>query len=242
MLIIIQQLKDRSITVFFFYFKTMKTKVCTKCKNKKDIALFYVSKGNVSSMCKSCFISLYKPKKIISEIIYLENELFKAIDECNFLYEVSTFGRVKSINYNNTNSPKILKNNTQKTGYFSVGIKINNKRYTVSVHRLVAIAFIPNPENKPYVNHINGIKTDNRVENLEWSTAKENTDHGIRLGLISDIKGNLNRFSVLSEIDVLEIRETHKNTKQKYSQTAKKYNVSSENISLIVNRKTWKHI
>ena len=69
-------------------------------------------------------------------------------------------------------------------GYLTVGLIKDRKQRFFPVHKLVALAFIPNPENKPYVNHINGIKDDPRLENLEWCTASENAQHAIRTGLV----------------------------------------------------------
>ena len=83
-------------------------------------------------------------------------------------YEVSNEGQVKNIR-----TGKILKPATDKYGYFYYILCVNGKRRTVKAHRLVASAFISNPENKPTVNHKNGIRNDNRVENLEWATNKE---------------------------------------------------------------------
>jgi hypothetical protein len=75
---------------------------------------------------------------------------------------------------NQTNHPK---------GYKMVVLRENSKEFRFLVHRLVALTYIPNDKNKPQVNHINGIKNDNRVENLEWVTAKENTKHAWNIGL-----------------------------------------------------------
>lgn len=84
-------------------------------------------------------------------------------------------------------------------GYLRVGLTKENKRKQFSVHRLVALTFIPNPENKPCVNHINGIKSDNRVENLEWCTVSENTKHAYDNNLaksaLKGMTGELNKTS-----------------------------------------------
>lgn len=95
-------------------------------------------------------------------------------------YEVSTWGRVRSLNYKGTGKIEIMKQKEDKYGYLVVRLYKNGKRKEYFVHRLVAIMFIPNPYNKPTVNHINENKHDNRVENLEWATQKEQINHGTR--------------------------------------------------------------
>lgn len=94
-------------------------------------------------------------------------------------YEVSNLGRVRSLNFKRTGKIKELKMCKTK-GYMQVQLHKNGKYKTCYIHRLVASAFIPNPENKLTVNHINEITYDNRVENLEWATMDEQVKHGTR--------------------------------------------------------------
>lgn len=100
------------------------------------------------------------------------------IDNIETNYSVSENGIVR-----NDNTNKILSQRIQQ-GYCHVGLTINGKAKSCRVHRLVAQAFIPNPENKPYVNHIDGIRSNNNVENLEWCTPRENTQHTVKTGLM----------------------------------------------------------
>lgn len=95
------------------------------------------------------------------------------------LYQVSNKGRVRSLRRG-----KIISQGTNR-GYYRVQLYKNGERNDFQVQRLVATAFIPNPENKPEVNHINENKLDNRVENLEWVTHEENVNHGTRNNRIS---------------------------------------------------------
>lgn len=87
-------------------------------------------------------------------------------------YMVSSEGRVKNIKYN-----RLLKPRFNDRGYISFVLYNNGKNHTFRVNRLVAQIFIPNPENKPYIDHINGIRDDNRVCNLRWATHKENMNN-----------------------------------------------------------------
>ena len=107
----------------------------------------------------------------------MEEEIWKSIKSYEGLYEISSLGRVKSLNYRGTGKKKILKNIECSNGYLMVNLTKNGKQKQFKVHRLVAEAFIPNPEDKPCIDHINTIRTDNRVSNLRWVTQKENCNN-----------------------------------------------------------------
>lgn len=118
-------------------------------------------------------------------------EIWKDIKGYEGLYQISNFGNIKSLVGWNGNKyikkyykrEKILKKSFSTTGYLKIGLKKDGKFKNYKVHRLVAEAFIPNPCNYPIINHINGNKIDNRIENLEWCTYSYNTKEAYKLGL-----------------------------------------------------------
>ena len=158
-------------------------------------------------------------------------------------YEVSNLGKIKSLARANFRGhrikERILGGGINGGGYIQIPLTINKDRKNVLAHRIVAIAFIPNPENKPDVNHKNGIKTDNRVENLEWSTTSENCLHAYENGFCTDKKGETNGRALLTESQVLEIRQIKD---KRICNIAREYNVSWSCISSIIKRKKWTHI
>lgn len=133
----------------------------------------------------------------------MENEIWKPINGYEGLYEVSNLGRIKSLPKvtnsvvpNKYNSERILKLCYDKKGYLMVWLFKDKKRKTCKVHRLVGEAFVSNDENKPEIDHINGVKDDNRAENLRWVTSKENFHNPITYKRNSESKtGELNHKS-----------------------------------------------
>lgn len=106
------------------------------------------------------------------------DEIWKDISGYEGLYQVSNLGRVRSLNYNHTGEIKLLKQGTYKKGHKCVSLFKNKKGKTYSVHRLVAIAFIPNPNNLPIINHKDEDPSNNNVNNLEWCTVAYNNTYG----------------------------------------------------------------
>lgn len=115
-------------------------------------------------------------------------EIWKDIFEYEGLYQISNLGNVKRLEskwvcsrgHTITRKEHLIKGTFDKDKYLMVHLSNKNKNKRISVHRLVAQAFIPNPNNLPQINHINGNKTDNRIENLEWCNSKENINHAIK--------------------------------------------------------------
>lgn len=136
----------------------------------------------------------------------MSSEVWKDIRDYEGLYSISSYEHVYSYI-----SKKCLKPLLTPAGYTRVHLAKNGKIACKSIHRLVALAFIPNPQNKPTVNHINEIKTDNRVENLEWATNAEQNVHGTRIeraGKNTDYKArNIDYAAIASKHDYHNINK-----------------------------------
>ena len=117
------------------------------------------------------------------------NEIWSDIVGYEQLYQISNFGTVKSLSNNKIKKEKILKQVKTTNGYLFVNLCKNGKRKFYQIHRLVAQAFLPNPENKPCIDHINTNKTDNRVCNLRWVTAKENMNNPLSIDKLKNKLG-----------------------------------------------------
>lgn len=148
-------------------------------------------------------------------------------------YEVSSDGQVRSWK---SGAPKILKQGLNQHGYLFVVLCINGRKKPSLVHRLVAEAFLPNPDGKPQVNHRNGVKTDNRVENLEWCTPSENTRHAFNTGLRPQGKDSYQ--AKLTNEQVIYIRNNPDGLTRK--ELAARFSVSESAVGLIQLGKTYK--
>lgn len=137
---------------------------------------------------------------------------------------------------------KIVSLCPDKDGYAICGVKLKDgRRLSKRVHRMIAEEFIPNPHKKPQVNHIDGDKWNNRVENLEWVTAKENRKHAVNSGLLRD-KAEDNGNSKLTNSDVYRIRELYSTGLLKQAELSLIFGVSQVEIGNIVRKDNWRSI
>lgn len=137
----------------------------------------------------------------------------------------------------NKNIAKKLNNR----GYYLVNLSISGKVKTYQLHRLIATAFIENPESLPVVNHKDGNKLNNRVENLEWCTHSQNVNHALKTGLAHPAKGVHTKFGRLSRKEVKEIRDLLCNGLSQYK-IADLYGVTRGAIEQIAGGKTYKWV
>ncbi len=159
-------------------------------------------------------------------------EFWRNIDGYKGLYQVSSLGRVRSFKWNEA---KILTPGVDRNGYSFVNLCSDGKYKSKSIHRLVISAFIGKSEKQ--VNHKNGIKSDNAVDNLEYFTQRENMDHAVKNKLFAI--GERNGACKLTEEDVLKIRWLYENTKVSSRSLANKYNISKTEITNIIKKKRW---
>jgi hypothetical protein len=172
----------------------------------------------------------------------MTEEIWKDVIGYEEYFQVSNLGNIFSKRTN-----KILITPLSKTGYPILSTKIGGRKGTCKcfkVHRFVAEAFIPNPDNKPFVNHIDGNKTNIVVTNLEWVTPKENSVHAVDTGLQKPLHGMKNGSSKLTDDDVKHIRENYKPRCSENGSRAlgRKFGVDHVTILSIVKNKNWKHL
>jgi hypothetical protein len=156
-------------------------------------------------------------------------------------YFVSDSGDVKSFK---AKRPRVLKKRISRDGYVWYVLQINGEPKTSRANRLVAEAFIPNPENKNTVNHKDGNKLSNCVSNLEWATRSEQMKHAYAHHLKSPVRGILQGNHVLSEDEVREIRNIYKSHDKAFGMIplAKRFNVSISTINKCIGKRSYKNV
>lgn len=165
-------------------------------------------------------------------------EIWKDIENFKGLYQVSNFGKVKS--FHKTNLGNILKAYDNGRGYLFVHLCKDGKRKYGYIHKLVAKAFLKNPKKHTVVNQVDGNRKNNKENNLEWCTQKQNMEHASRNNLI--LKGERCHKSKLKNKDVVKIRKMYKEQKITHRELGKMFKICPTVVSRIINKKIWKHL
>lgn len=160
---------------------------------------------------------------------------YNGIDYSKY-FKVSNNGNILGIRSN-----KLIKFTINKNGYYRFTTKINNKVINFGVHKAVAETFISNPRDLPQVNHKDGNKLNNYVENLEWCTALYNTNHAIKNNLLLPY-GEDNSQHKITAKEVIEIRNLYKTGLYSYQKLANKYSISRIQIRNIILNINWNNI
>jgi hypothetical protein len=169
-------------------------------------------------------------------------ELWKWVPEFEGRYEVSSEGQIRSHLHGKL---RYLKLCADPRGYIPVNLsEPDGKRKRYWLHRLVAIVFIPNPQNRKEVNHKNGVKSDCRVANLEWVSRSQNIRHAYEQGLITTIgqRGARNFNTKLTDAKVLEMRRLYAEREMTQEEIGKLFGVTKLTAYRILNRLSWTHI
>lgn len=174
----------------------------------------------------------------MSEQILAQVEEWRPIIGYETTFAVSNLGRIKRTKDAGCGrAGKIRKQVPNDRGYLTVILADDKRRKSFRVNRLVAMAFIPNPLNLPEVNHLDGDKTNNRVDNLEWSTRSRNMKHACATGLI-DRAGESHPRAILTDAKIVEIRRSAK----KVREIAVEYGIATVTVYGIRSRRAWAHV
>ena len=165
---------------------------------------------------------------------------WKWIDGYDELYKISNYGEIKS--FKRYKDGKLMKPKVDKDGYLEIGIRdSDSKRKFYRVHRLVAYAFIPNPNNYLYINHKDCNPSNNNVENLEWCTVEYNNQYRFEMGYVAK-SGEQSSNSKLTTEQVLEIYKLSWGDSYTQKEIADMYNVKRQTITNIKNGSCWTSI
>jgi hypothetical protein len=172
-------------------------------------------------------------------------EIWKPVPEWENLYEVSNLGNLRSVSRTIRNryyEGQLLKLISGKSGYMYASLKdrSNDRQCLALAHRLIAKVFIPNPDNKPQVNHIDGNKSNIGTTNLEWCTVSENAIHAFKTGLRRGKRGTESHLALLDEQAVRFIKINEYNLPQKI--LSQIVGISESQVHRIINNKRWKHV
>ena len=170
----------------------------------------------------------------------LPDEIWRDVEGSGGMYKISTYSRVKSFKWGYA---KILKPCLRGT-YLAVNLFFGGKRNSLNIHVLAARTFIPNPEDKPEVNHRDGNKFNCHISNLEWTTSAENTQHAFKMGLVTRAQGAENSRAKLTESQVREILRICIPGDRTFGIAAlsRKFGTSESIIRRVVQGKTYKNV
>jgi hypothetical protein len=238
----------------------MKIKQCSRCLEAKPVSEFYVSKtisDGFTGKCKKCcgyyqldYVNNHKEKVRTYQREYQKKrrankkpkqlapipETFYQIDNYPNYYVSHEKQQVWSRLHN-----RYLKLFLINCGYYGIGLSNEHGKKNFLFHRVLAETFIPNPNNYPDINHLNGNKLDNTLSNIEWTTPKLNANHAILTGLFDPKEHyHLRRKKNITKEQALEIRNNPDRLTQK--QLGEKFNLSVCSISKIHRNKCWKNI